>query len=231
MSRPGSPSSRGRRRSSRRVSPSCMTLFPAARGLMSYGANPSRSNVGAQATSTVRQGSVPSMCGPFTGSHSGHLGEVSVNDRGQRQLRRLTPRRSWSRRPRRTPLVRVSRLDGSRRLLIVASSRTWTRATVSSSPASQAAKTWTRSGLLAGEDLALIALAASVSAQEIAKTTTITPDALQWKHALSLPIGAQYVILMGDPTKAGSMVIQRLKLPPHYQVPAHTHPHARSKRY
>jgi|SRR5215813_4428233 len=72
---------------------------------------------------------------------------------------------------------------------------------------------------------ALIVLAASVSAQEIAKTTTITPDAMQWKDAPSLPKGAQYVILMGDPTKPGSMVIQRLKLPPHYQVPAHTHPH------
>jgi quercetin dioxygenase-like cupin family protein len=38
------------------------------------------------------------------------------------------------------------------------------------------------------------------------------------------PKGAQYVILTGDPTKAGSMVIQRVK-PPNYQVPAHTHPH------
>ena len=41
----------------------------------------------------------------------------------------------------------------------------------------------------------------------------------------SLPKGAQYVILTGDPTKALSMVVQRVKLPPNYQVPAHTHPH------
>ncbi len=72
---------------------------------------------------------------------------------------------------------------------------------------------------------ALIASASSASAQDIAKTMTISPDVLAWKDAPSLPKGAQYVILAGDPTKPGSMVIQRLKLPPNYQVPAHTHPH------
>ena len=57
------------------------------------------------------------------------------------------------------------------------------------------------------------------------KTTIINPDAVAWRDAPSLPKGAQYVILTGDPTKAGSMVVQRVKLPPNYQVPAHTHPH------
>jgi len=65
----------------------------------------------------------------------------------------------------------------------------------------------------------------SASAQDIAKTTTISPDTLAWKDAPSLPKGAKFVILAGDPTKPGSMVIQRLKLPPNYQVPPHTHTH------
>ena len=70
-----------------------------------------------------------------------------------------------------------------------------------------------------------IALAGSASAQDISKTMTIKPDGLAWKDAPSLPKGAQFVILAGDPAKPGSMVIQRLKLPPNYQVPPHTHPH------
>ncbi len=71
----------------------------------------------------------------------------------------------------------------------------------------------------------LIAWAGSALAQDVMKTSTINPDAVAWKDAPSLPKGAQYVILTGDPTKAGSMVVQRVKLPPNYQVPAHTHPH------
>jgi len=71
----------------------------------------------------------------------------------------------------------------------------------------------------------LIAWAASASAQDIPKTAILTPDAVAWKDAPSLPKGAQFVILAGDPTSPGSMVIQRLKLPPNYQVPPHTHPH------
>lgn len=71
----------------------------------------------------------------------------------------------------------------------------------------------------------LIAWAGSASAQDVMKTTIINPDAVAWKDAPSLPKGAQYVILTGDPSKAGSMVVQRVKLPPNYQVPAHTHPH------
>ncbi len=72
---------------------------------------------------------------------------------------------------------------------------------------------------------ALIAFVSPTSAQDIAKTTIVKPDAVAWKDAPSLPKGAQFVILMGDPTKPGAMVVQRLKLPPNYQIPAHTHPH------
>ena len=38
-------------------------------------------------------------------------------------------------------------------------------------------------------------------------------------------IGAKTITLVGDPTKAET-VVQRLKLPPNYRIPPHTHPHA-----
>ena len=71
---------------------------------------------------------------------------------------------------------------------------------------------------------ALIALASPTLAQDAVKPTRIAPDALAWKDAPQLPKGAQYVILIGDPTKAGEMFVQRVKFPANYQVPAHTHP-------
>jgi quercetin dioxygenase-like cupin family protein len=72
---------------------------------------------------------------------------------------------------------------------------------------------------------ALIALAGPTSAQDAAKPTMTRPDALAWKDAPYLPKGAQYVVLMGDPTKAGEMFVQRVKFPANYQIPAHTHPY------
>jgi quercetin dioxygenase-like cupin family protein len=61
-------------------------------------------------------------------------------------------------------------------------------------------------------------------AQDAVKVTIVTPEALAWKDAPLLPKGAQYVVLMGDPTKAGGMFVQRVKLPANYQIPPHTHP-------
>lgn len=54
----------------------------------------------------------------------------------------------------------------------------------------------------------------------------LTPDKLVWKDNPTLPKGAQTAILMGDPTKAGDVVVLRAKLPANYRVPPHTHPHA-----
>ena len=52
----------------------------------------------------------------------------------------------------------------------------------------------------------------------------IKADELVWtEHPIFK--GAQTVILFGDPTKAET-IVQRVKLPPHYKVPAHTHPYA-----
>ena len=51
----------------------------------------------------------------------------------------------------------------------------------------------------------------------------IKADELVWKpHPVFK--GAQTVILVGDPTKRET-IIQRVKFPPHYKVPLHTHPY------
>lgn len=74
---------------------------------------------------------------------------------------------------------------------------------------------------------ALIAFAGSALAQDvITKVTLVKPDALTWKDNPNLPKGAQNATLLGDPTKAGGMVVNRVKLPPNYRVPPHTHPMA-----
>ena len=66
----------------------------------------------------------------------------------------------------------------------------------------------------------LLALAGSVLAQGAMKM--VTPDQLVWKDH---PVfkGAQVVVLIGDPAKAGDLYVQRVKLPPNYQIAPHTH--------
>src|SRR6516165_8100241 len=73
---------------------------------------------------------------------------------------------------------------------------------------------------------ALIALAGVALAEGAIKVTTVTPDALTWKDNPNIPKGGQFAILLGDPTKAGDVIVQRVKFPPNYQVPPHTHPYA-----
>jgi quercetin dioxygenase-like cupin family protein len=69
---------------------------------------------------------------------------------------------------------------------------------------------------------ALIALAGAALAQDAMKV--VKPDGLTWRDH---PVfkGAQTVILLGDPTKAET-IVQRVKFPPNYRVPPHTHPYA-----
>ena len=69
---------------------------------------------------------------------------------------------------------------------------------------------------------ALTVLVGSAFAQDAMKV--VTPDAMKWRdHPLFK--GAQTVVLMGDPTKAET-IVQRVKFPPNYQVPPHTHPYS-----
>jgi quercetin dioxygenase-like cupin family protein len=69
--------------------------------------------------------------------------------------------------------------------------------------------------------VALIALAGSAMAQDAMKA--VTADELVWKDDTVLPKGAQSAVLVGDPSKAETIVL-RVKFPPHYKVPPHTHP-------
>jgi quercetin dioxygenase-like cupin family protein len=69
--------------------------------------------------------------------------------------------------------------------------------------------------------LGLALLAGSGFGQEM---KMVKVENLVWKEH---PVfkGAKTVILVGDPTKAET-IVQRTKFPPHYRVPPHTHPDA-----
>ena len=69
---------------------------------------------------------------------------------------------------------------------------------------------------------AFVAFASSAIAQDTMKV--VNSGELIWREHPVLK-GAQTVILIGDPTKAET-IVQRVKFPPHYQVPPHTHPYA-----
>jgi len=50
------------------------------------------------------------------------------------------------------------------------------------------------------------------------------PDAVQWQSGPgSLPAGAKFAVLEGDPTKEG-LFTMRLSLPAGYKIPPHSHP-------
>lgn len=55
------------------------------------------------------------------------------------------------------------------------------------------------------------------------KAHELTPQEMEFKDDPAFPKGAQSVLLHGDPAKAEFFII-RLKFPPNYIVPAHTHP-------
>jgi hypothetical protein len=52
----------------------------------------------------------------------------------------------------------------------------------------------------------------------------LTPDALIWKENPAFPKGVQIATVVGDPSKAGDVVVLRIKFPPNFQMPPHTHP-------
>ena len=70
----------------------------------------------------------------------------------------------------------------------------------------------------------LIALSSPATAQD--KEMRVTPDALTWKENPAFPKGVQIATLVGDPTKAGDVVVLRIKFPPNFQMPPHTHPYS-----
>ena len=70
----------------------------------------------------------------------------------------------------------------------------------------------------------LIALSNPAVAQD--KEMRVTPDALTWKENPAFPKDVQIATLVGDPTKAGDVVVLRIKFPPNFQMPPHTHPYS-----
>jgi quercetin dioxygenase-like cupin family protein len=51
---------------------------------------------------------------------------------------------------------------------------------------------------------------------------TVTADEVVWKPDPVLPKGAQTAVLIGDPSKAETIVL-RAKFPPHFKIPPHNH--------
>jgi hypothetical protein len=66
----------------------------------------------------------------------------------------------------------------------------------------------------------LIAFSLPAAAQDT--PTRVTPDALAWKENPAFPKGVQIATLVGDPTKAGDVVVLRIN----FQMPPHTHPYS-----
>ena len=67
-------------------------------------------------------------------------------------------------------------------------------------------------------------IAFSIPAMAQDTPTRVTPDALAWKENPAFPKGVLIATLVGEPTKAGDVVVQRIKFPPNFQMPPHTHP-------
>ena len=61
-------------------------------------------------------------------------------------------------------------------------------------------------------------------AQDTRHTNVIMPEAVKWTENPAFPKGIQIATLVGDPTKAGETVVQRIKFPPNFIMPPHTHP-------
>jgi len=72
---------------------------------------------------------------------------------------------------------------------------------------------------------ALIALAGSAMAQDLT-ATRVKPEELRWSTPPFLAKGLQIAVVLGDPTKAGEIVVVRVKIPPNFQLAPHTHPYA-----
>lgn len=75
--------------------------------------------------------------------------------------------------------------------------------------------------LIAAMIFALTAPVAAMDSNHEAKE--LTPADIKFADDPAFPKGAQSMLIHGDPKKAGFFII-RLKFPPNYIVPAHTHP-------
>jgi quercetin dioxygenase-like cupin family protein len=72
--------------------------------------------------------------------------------------------------------------------------------------------------------ISLLAFSIPVMAQDA--LTRVMPENVTWKDNPAFPKGVQIATLVGDPTKAGDVVVLRIKFPPNFQMPPHTHPYS-----
>ena len=70
--------------------------------------------------------------------------------------------------------------------------------------------------------VSMIALSIPAMAQDT--ETRLMPETLTWKNNPAFPKGVEIATLVGDPTKTGDVVVLRIKFPPNFQMPPHTHP-------
>jgi quercetin dioxygenase-like cupin family protein len=70
--------------------------------------------------------------------------------------------------------------------------------------------------------IGLLALSFPAMAQDT--EIRLMPDNITWKSNPAFPKGVEIATLVGDPMKTGDVVVQRIKFPPNFQMPPHTHP-------
>jgi quercetin dioxygenase-like cupin family protein len=70
----------------------------------------------------------------------------------------------------------------------------------------------------------VILLVGGAVAEDARHTNVITSKDVKWTVNPAFPKGIQIATLLGDPTKAGETVVQRIKFPPDFVMPPHTHP-------
>src|SRR4051794_4652311 len=72
--------------------------------------------------------------------------------------------------------------------------------------------------------LSFILLGSVAVGQDSGHTSAIMPDSVKWAGNPAFPKAVQIATLVGDPTKSGETVVQRIKFPPNFTMPPHTHP-------
>ena len=74
---------------------------------------------------------------------------------------------------------------------------------------------------------ACFALCASpLIAKETRHTAVTAPETLKWQANPAFPRGVLVATLAGNPATAGDTVVMRIKFPPHFTMPPHTHPYS-----
>ena len=72
-----------------------------------------------------------------------------------------------------------------------------------------------------------LALCASPLIAQATRHTAVTaPENLKWQANPAFPQGVLVTTLVGNPATAGDTVVMRIKFPPHFTMPPHTHPYS-----